>query len=145
MATSPASPPDVDIVLYDGVCGLCNGFVRFILPRDPAARFRFASLQSAFARALLARHGRDARDLDTVYVVTSRGGDERVLSKSEAVLHVLARLGWPWRAGAIAAPLPARLLDAAYDLVARSRYRLFGRHDACPLPAPEWRGRFIDV
>lgn len=145
MATSPASPPDVDIVLYDGVCGLCNGFVRFILPRDPAARFRFASLQSAFGRALLARHGRDARDLDAVYVVTSRGGGERVLAKSEAVLHVLARLGWPWRAGAIAAPLPARLLDAAYDLVARSRYRLFGRHDACPLPAPEWRGRFIDV
>jgi predicted DCC family thiol-disulfide oxidoreductase YuxK len=139
------APPDADILLYDGVCGLCNRFVRFILARDPAGRFRFASLQSGFAQALLARHGRDARDLDTVYVVTGRGGDERVLARSQAVIHVLARLGWPWRAGALAAPLPTRVLDAAYGLVARRRYRLFGKHDACPLPAPEWRDRFIDL
>ena len=145
MAISPAAPSDTDIVLYDGVCGLCDRFVRFILPRDPAGRFRFAALQSGFAQELLARHGRDARDLDTVYVVTGHGRDQRVLAKSQAVLHVLARLGWPWRGGALAAPLPTRLLDAAYDLVARRRYRLFGKHEVCPLPAPEWRGRFIDL
>ena len=134
------------IVLYDGVCGLCNGLVRFVLPRDRAGRFRFAALQGPVAREILARHGRDPRALDTMYVVVPDGdGGERLLERSRAVLHVLRALGAPWSAGALVAPLPTALLDAAYGFVARHRYRMFGRSEACLLPRPEWRDRFIDA
>jgi predicted DCC family thiol-disulfide oxidoreductase YuxK len=141
-----APPPRPDVVLYDGVCGLCNGLVRFVLPRDRAGRFRFAALQGPAAHAILTRHGRDAAALDTVYVAVpdARGG-ERLLSKSRAVLHLLRGLGAPWSAAVLASPLPTRLLDAGYDLVARYRYRIFGRSEACLLPRPEWRDRFIDA
>ncbi len=134
-----------EVVIYDGVCGLCNGLVRFVLPRDRDARFRFASLQGEFARDVLRRHGRDVRDLNTVYVLIedSQHG-ERLLSKSKAVLHIFRQLGGIWALSAILAPCPARLLDAGYDLVASNRYRLFGKSETCPLPSPEWRERFID-
>jgi len=130
-----------EVVLYDGVCGLCNRFVRFVLPRDPDGRFRFASLQGAVGRDLLARHARDARALDTVYVLTTGG---ELLERSAAVLHVVRQLRGVWRLAGILRWCPTRLLDAAYDAVARRRYRVFGRYEACPLPPPEWRGRFID-
>lgn len=140
------SPPGTEIVLYDGVCGLCNGLVRFVLRRDRRRRFRFASLQSAFARELLGRHGRDPRDLDTLYVVVGPGGKaERLIDKSRAVLHVLHGIGGPWALAAVAGLCPTGLLDAAYDLVARRRYRLFGRYEACPMPEDKWRDRFLDV
>ena len=135
-----------DIILYDGVCGLCNGFVRFLLPRDPRDRFRFASLQSGFARELLTRQGEDAPDLDTVYVVVKgRAGGVRLLRKSRAVLHVLRRIGGVWRVAALLAVCPPGLLDAGYDLVAKNRYRLFGKYDACLMPDPRWRDKFIDL
>ena len=82
------------VVLYDGVCGLCNRLVRFILRRDPAGLFQFASLQSALAADILARHGADAGDLDTVYVVVNRGGEaEELLARSEAAILILMHLG----------------------------------------------------
>ena len=82
------------VVLYDGVCGLCNRLVRFILRRDPAGLFQFASLQSALAAGILARHGADAGDLDTVYVVVNRGrGAEELLARSEAAIFILMHLG----------------------------------------------------
>lgn len=143
-AVAPPSRPDV--VLYDGVCGLCNGLVRFVLPRDRGGRFRFAALQSPAAHAILTRHGKDAAALDTVYVaVPDPRGGERLLSKSRAVLHLLRGLGAPWSAAALAAPVPTRLLDAGYDLIARYRYRIFGRSEACLMPRPEWRDRFLDA
>lgn len=134
-----------EIVLYDGVCGLCDGLVRFVLPRDRAGRFRFAALQSPVAREILARHGKDPRALDTLYVAVPDGaGSERLLERARAVLHVLRALGAPWSATALAAPLPTSLLDAGYGVVARHRYRIFGREEACLVPKPEWRDRFID-
>ncbi|MBM4269628.1 MAG: DUF393 domain-containing protein [Deltaproteobacteria bacterium] len=134
------------IVLYDGVCAFCNGVVRFVLHRDPVGRFRFASLQSDFAKALLRRHGLEAASLDTFYVVLDPDTpSERVLARSDAALMLLPALGGPWKALAAFRVLPAGLRDALYGVVARNRYRLFGRHDVCELPRPEWRERFIEV
>ncbi|HUO25256.1 MAG TPA: DCC1-like thiol-disulfide oxidoreductase family protein [Candidatus Aquilonibacter sp.] len=134
------------IVLYDGVCGLCNRFVQFILPRDRHAIFRFAPLQSSLAARILARHGADPRDLDTVYVVLNpEQPEECLLARSDAVLFALKQLGGLWKLLALlsgAVPRPIR--DWKYRLVARYRYRLFGHYDSCPLPSPETRDRFLD-
>jgi predicted DCC family thiol-disulfide oxidoreductase YuxK len=132
------------LVLYDGVCGLCNRLVQFVLRRDAADRFRFAPLQGALARDLLRSRGRDAGDLDTVYVVADYGGPrEALLWKGRAIVFLLSELGGIWRAARAATVLPARLVDAVYDLVAKRRYRWFGRHDACPTPSAGDRAKFI--
>jgi predicted DCC family thiol-disulfide oxidoreductase YuxK len=135
------------ILLYDGVCGLCNRLVQFILRRDPAGSFRFASLQSPLASRILARHRADARDLDTVYVVLNvHAPDESLLVRSDAVLFVLAQLGGLWRALALVLKLlPHFLRDFGYNIVARRRYRIFGRSETCILPALENRDRFLDI
>jgi predicted DCC family thiol-disulfide oxidoreductase YuxK len=141
-AAGPAAAP---IILYDGVCGLCHRLNRFVLARDHAGRFRFAALQSELARDILSRHGRDPRDLDTLYLVLGHGRpDERLLTKSDAALWILRALGGPWRAARILRLVPRGMRDLGYDLVARTRYRLFGRYDACPLPDPRHRARFLD-
>jgi predicted DCC family thiol-disulfide oxidoreductase YuxK len=133
------------VILYDGVCGLCNRLNRFVLARDPTGRFRFAALQSTLAGEILARHGRDPRDLDTLYLVLGHGRPgERLLERSDAVLWILRELGGAWRAAGLLRAVPRRLRDLGYDLVARTRYRLFGRYDACPLPDPRHRARFLD-
>jgi len=134
------------VILYDGVCGLCHRFVRFVLRRDSAGRFRFASLQSVFAGEILARHAKDPRELDTVCVVVELGEpSERLLIKSRAVLFVLGELDGGWRGVARAlGMLPPSVLDAGYDVVTKLRYRLFGRYDSCPLPQPGERERFVD-
>lgn len=134
------------LLFYDGVCGLCDRLVQFLLKRDRTGRIRFATLQGELARTTLAPRGIDPSDLDTVYVVANwQTPDERLLARSRAVLHALAQLGPGWRAFAtVARVVPPPLADAMYRLVARSRYRLFGRYDTCPLPRPEWRARFLD-
>jgi predicted DCC family thiol-disulfide oxidoreductase YuxK len=141
------------IVLYDGVCGLCNRFVQFVLRRDRKADFRFASLQSAFTSSILARHQINPGELDTVYVVVNPDScdptgepNEFLLSRSDAALFVLKRLGIPWRASAsLMQLLPKFLRDSAYNAVARHRYRLFGRNETCPLPDVRDRNRFLDL
>jgi predicted DCC family thiol-disulfide oxidoreductase YuxK len=134
------------IILYDGVCGLCNRSVQFMLDHDRKGQFRFASLQSPFATALLQRHGRDPGRLETVYVVLDHGTDsERLLQKARAVLWTLRRLGLPWSMLAACGILPTFLLDFFYSLVARTRYRIFGKYETCRIPSPATRARFIDV
>jgi predicted DCC family thiol-disulfide oxidoreductase YuxK len=138
--------PGRDVILYDGVCGLCNRVVQLVLRRDRAGRFRFASLQSEFAHAALARYGRDANDLDTLYVLVDHGGpNERLLGRSRAALHIHERLGGVWRLAALLHLMPTPLLDRAYAVVVRNRYRLFGRSETCLLPRPEDAHRFIAV
>lgn len=134
------------VVLYDGVCGLCNGLVQFILKRDVENRFRFASLQSDFAATLLQRHGADSRELDTFYVVIDYGQPrERVLMRSDAILHVVNTLGGIWKLAGVGRILPKVLRDGMYKVVARNRYRVFGKHESCMLPSPEHRAKFLDV
>ena len=136
----------ISVVLYDGVCGLCNRLVRFVLKRDHNAVFRFASLQSSVAQQILIRHGITPDALDTFYVVSDFATPgERVLSKSAAALYVAAKLGPVWKAAAVLRILPRRMRDAIYDTIARHRYRVFGRYDTCPLPEARYRERFIDL
>ncbi len=135
----------MNLILYDGGCGLCHRFVRFVLPRDREGSFRFAALQGAAAVPLLETHGKDPADLDTVYVVI--GYEEpspQLLERADAVLFVLRQLGWPWRAFAVLSILPRALRDAAYRRVAAGRYRIFGRSETCDLPSPAHRDRFLD-
>ena len=134
------------IVLYDGICGLCNSLNQFILKRDTHDRFRFASLQSKFAQDLLKRHGADASDLDTVYVAINYGQpNEHLQARSEAILRVLTELGGIWKCARFARALPKAVRDGIYNVVARNRYRVFGKHDSCLLPDPQHRGKFLDV
>lgn len=134
------------LLLYDGLCGLCDGFVRFVLARDRRRRFRFAAIQSGAGRRLLAARGEDPDRLDTVYVVVDHAAAApRVLNRSAAVLFVLDQLGWPWRAATLLRRAPTPLLDRLYDRVAAHRYRVFGRRPACPAPDPEHRDRFLDA
>jgi len=141
--TAAANP----IILYDGICGLCNRMVQFLLKHDKAGRLRFASLQSDFAEKVLGRHGIDPKDLDTVHVVENYDQPgERVLQRSEAVLRAGRELGGFWGASSsMARVIPRALRDIVYGFVATNRYRVFGKYDTCMLPDPSQRSRFLDV
>jgi predicted DCC family thiol-disulfide oxidoreductase YuxK/uncharacterized membrane protein YphA (DoxX/SURF4 family) len=137
----PRSPRDVDAIFYDGECGLCHRLVRFLLAEDRrGSAFRFAPLQGARARDAIAPEVR-ATLPDSLIVLTADG---RLLARSRATRHALARLGGVWRAAAIAARVvPVAWLDRLYDLVARTRHALFAKpSDACPLSPPHLRRRF---
>ena len=135
----------IHLVLYDGVCGLCSRLLRFVIRHDRRCVFRFASLQSVVGKAVVARSGGNPEDLTSFYVFANfRAPRGRVLTRSNAALFVAGELGWPWKALRVAGLLPAVLLDRAYDVIARLRYRLFGRHEQCETPPPEFRSRFID-
>lgn len=134
------------VLLYDGVCGLCNRFVQFVLRRDRDARFRFTALQSDLATRILARHGASFRDSDTVYVVVNYElPKEYLLSRSDAALFVLRQLGSLWQAFAVLGGLLPKLLrDFTYNAVARHRYRIFGRYEVCALPRDQDHSRFLE-
>ena len=134
------------IVLYDGVCGLCNGLVQFLLKRDTRDRLRFASLQSEFARVVLSRHGADPDDLDTVYVVVEHNqSNERLLARSDAILNLAEQLGGIWGMAKIGRVIPKAVRDGMYKLVATNRYRMFGKYDSCMMPDPAHRAKFLDM
>lgn len=139
--------PSNPIILYDGVCGLCNRFVQFVLKRDHRDHFRFAALQSTFARTILQRHGLNPDLLDTVYLVVDYGqSSEHLLSRNAAATAVLEELGGLWRFWATLLDLlPKSFRDWRYNLVARNRYRIFGKRESCPLPDPKDRPKFLDV
>lgn len=128
------------ILFYDGVCGLCDRLVQFVLRRDRRARFRFAPLQSDVATQTLGHFGKDPNDLDTVYVLP---GDGRLLSKARAIFYILAELGLPWSLVAAFGVLPTAIVDWFYDRVAKNRYRLWGKRDRCRLPSAQERARFL--
>ena len=128
------------ILFFDGMCGLCDRLVQFILRRDRRGRFRFAALQSELAATTLRRFGKDAGDLDTVYLLTDDG---RLLQKSRAIFCVLRALGLPWSLVTVFAILPTAITDWFYDRVAHNRYRIWGKRDRCRLPSADERARFL--
>lgn len=134
-------PQAPERLFYDGSCALCHWAVRFVLARDTEGRaFRFAPLESEAFRKVAPSEARAS--LPDSLVVETRAGE--LLTRSAAVIHVLGRLGAPWRlVASVARVFPRALLDALYDLVARVRYRVFGREpDACPVIPKQLRSRF---
>lgn len=133
------------VLLYDGVCGVCNRSVQTIIRHDRRGTLRFAALESDFAREIIERHP-ELRDVDSMVFVDNPGGpDERVNVRSAAALRVLRYLGGPFRLLLAARIVPAGLRDWLYDRFAAVRYRFGGKHDACPLPSPDVRARFLDA
>jgi predicted DCC family thiol-disulfide oxidoreductase YuxK len=134
------------LLLYDGVCALCNGVVHLLMKHDRLDRFRYAPLESNLGREMLARFGIRTFPDGVVLVTDALTPEERVYHRSDAVAASLQRLEPPWRlAGKMLAMLPRPLRDWGYGVVARFRYRIFGRYDTCPLPTPEQRDRLLGV
>lgn len=131
--------PDDDVILYDGVCVFCSRWVRFVATRDIAQRFRFTPIQSDYGSRLACHFGIDPEDPDTNAVI--HGGE--VYFKSDAALTVLSLLpGWSWTRALFA--VPTALRNPVYNLVARNRYRIFGRSEQCMLPDAALRARVIE-
>ena len=150
MTTTPAPDTGADtiptgaIIVFDGVCALCNGWVRFLLQHDRRARYRFAAMQVETGRALLAAHGLDPDDPASFLLIEhDRGPAPRVSTDTVAIRRVLAGLGGAWRLALLSVLVPPFLRDPLYRFVARHRYRWFGRHEACRLPDPAQAHRFL--
>ena len=132
---------DGPILLFDGVCNLCDHSVQFVLDHDASGAFRFASLQSEVGRQLVGQCGMDPDVLDSIVLVENG----RCYVRSDAAWRVAQRLDAPWRWAAVGRVVPRGLRDRIYDWVARNRYRWFGTRDACRIPTPDVRSRFLDA
>lgn len=130
---------DSFVVLFDGVCNLCDRSVQFILDRDSKQRFRFAALQSDKGQELLRNHGQSTGELNSIVLV--EGG--RCFVRSTAALRIARRLRWPWPMLYAAIVVPAPVRDWIYNWVAANRYRWFGKAESCRIPTPELRNRFL--
>lgn len=131
--TSPA------LILFDGVCNLCNTWVQWVLKRDKHAQFRFAALQSDTGRQLLMQYSLNPDNIDTVVLIDNN----RAYTHSDVALRVASRIGGIWSATAIFYIFPRSFRNIVYNWIARNRYRWFGRQSECWLPRPEWKERFV--
>lgn len=128
------------IVLFDGVCNLCNGVVTWIIPRDPTSQIKFAALQSPAGQRIMQQHNFDSSQTDSVIVVDG----DMVFSESDAVLKICQHLCAPWPLLRYLRIIPRAWRNTMYRWVARNRYRWFGRRDHCMLPTPDRIARFIN-
>jgi predicted DCC family thiol-disulfide oxidoreductase YuxK len=131
--------PNRHILLFDGLCNLCNGYVNFVLKHDTEKIFRFASQQSQSGQDLLSRFGLPSSQMSTVVLIEG----ESVYFKSTAALRVLRKLEWPYRGLYLGILIPASTRDWAYTLIAKNRYRIFGKREACMVPTPDLAVRFL--
>jgi predicted DCC family thiol-disulfide oxidoreductase YuxK len=125
------------VIFFDGVCGLCNGFVDFILKIDKKGQFKFSPLQSEYAQKNLPKEYTE----DLKSVVYLKNG--KLLSQTEAVIEILKDNGGVWKLAAVGKILPEFIRDGAYNMVAQNRYKMFGKKETCRLPNPEERARFV--
>jgi predicted DCC family thiol-disulfide oxidoreductase YuxK len=130
-----------NLILFDGVCNLCNASVQFVIRHDRAGKFRFAAIQSEIGREIFQRHGLDPANLQTFVLIT----DGRIFVRSDAAIEVVARFGGAWRLLRIFSLVPRSVRDAIYSFIAQNRYRWFGRQEVCMIPTPEIKERFLDA
>lgn len=136
---APLLQPGETVVLFDGVCKLCNGWAKFLIRHDRDRRVRLAAVQSPEGQALLAWAGLPLDQFDTMAVIR----DRHYWVRSDAVFEVIAQLPGAWRLFGLLRACPRRLRDWAYDRIALNRYRLFGKYDTCLLPHPDHERRFL--
>ena len=127
------------VLLFDGVCNLCNASVQWVLLRDQRGIFRFAALQSETGQALLQQHGLETEHFDTVVLVNKSG----VLLRSDVPLEIVRQLGGLWQLLYVFKLVPRSLRDAIYGWIARNRFKWWGQRESCMLPKAEWKGRFL--
>ena len=127
------------VILFDGVCNLCNGFVQFVIARDPAAQFRFGALTTPAAQDLLRAAG-VTNAPDSIVLLE----DDGVYFQSDAALRIVRRLTFPWPLAYGLVVVPRFVRDWVYDIIAARRYKWFGRRDACMVPTPDLKQRFLD-
>lgn len=134
------------LVLYDGVCGLCNGFVKFLLHKDKEGQLLYASLQSEFAATLTKEKNIDSRNLQTVFVITNYSlPEETIRDSSDAAIEALTALGGLYVFLKWCRIFPKSWRDAIYNLIAQNRYKIFGKKESCMLPDPAQAARFVDI
>ncbi len=135
----PDFPDDKPLMIFDGFCGLCSRSVQFVLRHDKAGQFRFLAAQTGLGTAIYRHFGLDADDYSTFILLA----DGKAWYVSDAAIEVARRLTWPWSMAPLLKVVPPALRDQLYGLVARNRMRFFGRTEACYLPAPAERDRFL--
>ena len=128
------------LILFDGVCNLCNAWVRFVIRRDPTGVFRFAAQQSPVGRAMIEDRMKGAAQLSSVILIE----DHAIYTESEAILQILTHLGPPWSWIALLRIIPRPARDACYRFIVRHRYQWFGRTEVCQIPSADVRSRFVE-
>ena len=129
-----------NLILFDGVCNLCNGAVQFIVKRDKKSKFKFASLQSSVGKKYLKQFHLDQKATYSIILVR----EEKILDKSSAALEIARHLSGLWPLLSVFKIIPKFLRDIFYDFIAKNRYRWFGKKDECMIPTPELKARFLD-
>ncbi|AHC23322.1 MULTISPECIES: thiol-disulfide oxidoreductase DCC family protein [Mycobacteriaceae] len=142
---STPTESNAPVLLYDGVCGVCNSAVRTLLRVDRGGTLRFAALDSDFARDVIARHPHLAGRDSVVFVGDPGGRAETVSTESAAMLAVADYLGGCWKLASVARVIPAFLRDRLYAAFAKVRYHVGGQYDTCPIPSSAVRSRFVDA
>ncbi len=132
-------PPGKSLILFDGVCNFCNASVNFIIDRDQDDFFRLASLQSELGQQILKEHAKPLSDFDTLLLIQ----DGQIFEKSTAALMIARRLSFPWFLFTVFLVLPRWIRDPVYSLVAKNRYRLFGKSQICRLPTEKDRHKIL--
>jgi predicted DCC family thiol-disulfide oxidoreductase YuxK len=139
MGQTQTTLSEKNIVLFDGVCNLCNGAVNFLIDADRKQKLHFASLQSEVGQRLLEGRKMDASNFDTFVFIS----DGHTYTRSRAALEVMRTIGGAWSLLYILVIVPAFIRDAVYSLISRNRYRWFGKRDSCRMPTPELKSRFV--
>ena len=130
-----------DIILFDGVCNLCNSAIQFIIKRDKSDRYRFAALQSELARELTSQRNIDTEKIDSIILIEP---GKAYYVKAPAALRIGKNFGGLWKLLGIFEWVPPIISNWVYDVVAKNRYRWFGRKDECMIPTPELKQKFLD-
>jgi predicted DCC family thiol-disulfide oxidoreductase YuxK len=138
-AAVPAFPDDKPIIVFDGHCVVCSGWAQFVIRHDPKAHYRLLAAQTPLAAGLYVHYGLDPLDYESNILIA----DGRAWFKSEGTIRMWEGLGWPWSMMRVFRVLPRPLRDQGYEVLARNRFRLFGRRDVCFVPTPDIAARFL--
>ena len=128
-----------EIVLFDGICNFCNSSINFVIDHDPKKHFKFASLQSEIGQEILRKYNKNTKNFDSVILLKNN----TLYEKSAAALEITKHLSGLWKYLTVFGVLPTFFLNFFYDIVAKNRYRIFGKADSCRMPIPELRERFL--